>query len=625
MLQTDRIGRFLTNGQEELLLRRFSGADGVNELFDYRVEAISENPNVDFDKLLGTEARIEIERASGGTRYFHGYITDCAWLGTEGNGTVYALTLRPWFWLLGLTCNQRIFHDKSVVDIVEQVFNAHDFARFETKLSESYDPIHYSVQYGESDLAFVCRMLERHGINYHFRHDAGQHVMVLSDDKSGYNSIGSRKYMPVESHFGEIEDRFVEWGGSRRVTTGKVSLLDYNPLSPKAGMDANESGSASHKNASLEAYGYPGGYLNKGAGGKVAKVRMEQARAADAHHRAKGHVIDLSSGAKFTLTGEHPADVIGKEYVCLRASHSFVNNHYASSGAAMSAGYSGEYELLPTSVRYRPERKTPSSRIEGPQTAVVVGEKGTEIDVDKYGRILVKFHWDKKSDISMRVRCAQMWAHNSYGSMFIPRVGMEVVVVFVDGDPEKPLVVGCVYNGANAPPWELPADKNIAGIKTNSTTGGGGFNQLSFDDTKGKELFYQHAQFDMETMVLNDERRDVGRDRTTNIGRDQKETVGRNETKDIGEEEKRTVGKNRKTSVKMNDTLDVGQVLKMTAKQKIELVCGQSKIVMTPTGIKIESVKIDVKAKAQLKTEALKAEHKATATMTIKGGMVMIN
>lgn len=657
---TERVGKLTTPLSDKLVLRTFSGVDAMDDPFEYHIEALSTDPQIDADKLLGDKVTVAIQGYDGKDRYFNGLCTELSWLGTEDNAYVYGLTLRPWFYLLTLARFNQIYHQKSVIDILKEVFGRHSYAKFQDKTSASYDKLHYTVQWDETDFNFASRMMERFGISYYFEHKNGEHTMVLCDGAKSHGEIGGRAYLPVDIATPQAEERFWHLGTAKRVNTGKVKLKDYNHQSSKAKMEGEAAGTAKYKTAKIEDYTYPGGYEQSGQATKVAKLRLEQHQTDHERLAAQGDVLALNSGLVVAVMGEHDGGLDGDEYICVTAHHSFVNNGFSTDGFYEDAAYSADYGLHPKKVPLRPKLKTPLSRIEGPQTAKVVASKNAptqEIECDELGRVFVKFHWDLEARCSMRVRCAQMWAHNKWGSMFIPRVGMEVVVIFVNGDPDQPLIVGCVYNDANKPPFDLPADKNINGIKSNSTLGGGGFNQLSFDDTKGKELFYQHAQYDMETKVLNDERREVDVNRTTTIGKDETRTVKENEihtilknsTWTVKENQTYTVDKNstwtikqnqiytinqnstwtvkqnRNTEVKMNDTHKVGMVWKNEAKAKIEFKCGQSKITMTPASIEIKSIKIDVKATAMLTTQGLKVDHKATAIMTIKGAMVMIN
>ncbi|TRW95912.1 type VI secretion system tip protein VgrG [Paracoccus sp. M683] len=503
--QADRLGRLTTVlGPDVLALLRFDGSDYMNELFEYRVEALSPRGDVDFDQLVGTHASVEIEGREG-PRVFDGIVTRTRWAGVGENGHRYDLVLRPWLWLAGRRKNQKIYHNKTVVQILEQLFA--EYASLgdpavEIKLTENYPLLEYTVQFRESDLDFARRQMERHGISFHFRHKAGNHTLVLTDDVMSHENIGGRPYKSYDGHHQSDGEHFWEWSPERNLTTGAIRLIDYNFKAPSAAMEVDRLGDALHAMGQLESYEYPGDYPDEEAGRVLAKVRMNQERGQDRRNRAKGDCLSLGAGKVFTLTGD-PAPGTGENFLCLKADYSFVSEAYGSGGAA-SDGYSftGNYVLMPDTAPMTSPKRTPQPVVEGPQTAVVVGEG--EIDCDEFGRILVRFHWDLEGAKSMRCRVTQNWAGNGLGGVVIPRIGMEVVVDFIDGSPDKPIVTGCVVNGSNGNIYGLPASKTKSGFKT-KTHEGSGFNELSFEDANGSEKIFMHAQKDMEEYVKDNQ------------------------------------------------------------------------------------------------------------------------
>jgi len=640
-------------------LLRFDGMDGVNECFEYHVEAAAMEPNLDLDNLLGSHMTVELETLKGEPEFFDGIVTECSWSGDGDTGNAYRFTLRPWFWLMSKKFNNKIFQEKSIEQIIQEVFqdfNSDSAGGLVNRLSGNYPRQEYIVQFAESDFTFLTRLMERYGINYHFEHDMGVHRLVISDTADGFSSVGTRRYVGAEGQHVQFEEHFWEWTPHRRLTTGKVTLTDYNFKTPSASMEAHQNGDAAHENGMIESYEYPGVYLDTREGKDYARLRTEQYRARDKHHIATGDTLSLRSGMRVILGGEHENyALVGQEFICTRAMHSFYTGGYRSGSAAGSEHvYVGNYEFAPGNVPYAPERKTPEKRMTGPQTALVTGAGGEEIDVDEFGRIVCQFYWDrlgkKDENSSMRIRVMQPWAGAGWGTLFIPRIGMEVVVEFINGDPNLPVVTGCVYNDENMPPYEQPGDKNWNGIKSNSTTGGGGYNELVFNDTKGDELFRQHAQYDMETKVLNDERREVDNDRSTIIGNDEtrhvkndenhtidgkneylikgteSRTVNGNRTTKIGGNEKLTVDMARETTITKSDTLTAMKDIEIESKTKITLKVGGSSIVMDGTSITLKAMKIEAKASAEMKTSGGGiAEHKAGGMMTVKGAVVKIN
>ena len=548
--QAERLGRLTTAlGSDVLGLLRFDGSDYLNGLYEYRVEALAARDDLDFDALVGTHATVEIE-AHAQMRPFDGIVTHVRWAGVGENGHRYDLTLRPWFWLAGRRRNQRIFHDKTVVEILEELLA--DYAGLgapavQILLSRDYPKLEYTVQYRESDLDFARRQMERAGISFHFRHAVGSHTLVLTDDVLAHDEIGARPFKRYDGHHQYEQEHFWEWAPERNLTTGAVRLVDYNFKKPNQSMEANFLGDAAHAQGQIESFDYPGDYLAQDLGKLVAGLRTEQERGADRRNRAAGDCVSLGSGMRVTLAGDHVPG-LGETYLCLAATHHFVSEAYGSGGQG-SDGYSfaGNYVLMPDTAPMAPPKRTPGAVVQGPQTAMVVGDG--EIDCDEFGRILVKFHWDLVNAYSMRCRVSQNWAGGGWGGMVIPRIGMEVLVEFLEGDPDKPVVVGNVFNGMNDAPYPLPDNKTKM-VMRSQTHQGSGFNELSFEDQAGREEIYMHGQKDHRVMILNDQNQNIGHDRSKTIGHDQTETVGNNKTI--------TVGSNHTETITANKTLSVG-------------------------------------------------------------------
>lgn len=658
---SERIGK-LTAGGIHLGLVRFEGSDGVNRHFAYEVEGIAEEP-IDDDQIIGQHMTVEIDGMDGPV-YYDGVAVEGGAIGTNENGHIYVFVLRPWFYLATHRENFRIFHNMSVDAILSKIFNdyTNHGSHFAFDLSQTYPELEYTVQHGQTDEDFCRRLMERFGINFSFEHSAGSHKMWLTDYNGGFGTIPgtTRDFYPA----GKTNIRgehFTRWNAKRRFTSNAVRTGDYNFKTPTVNLGKDAPGDATHSNSNLERYIYPGVHTNPGEGTKVAQTRIKQLRSQDKHVYAEGNVASLQSGYIVEMVdASEYGHVEPGEFLCTYAEHRFTGQQYGSTELKTTENvlYSGRYELVPKSVEYGPERRSSLHLVQGMQTAKVISEvSGEEIDVDKYGRILVRFYWGESDSKSMRVRVAQLWAQSNWGSFFTPRVGMEVVIIFEEGDPNKPLCIGCVYNDDNKPPYPQPDKKNWNGIKSNSTKGGGGYNELVFNDTKGDELFRQHAQFDMETKVLNDERREVDHDRQTTIGNDEQRDVGNDEAVTIGMNTSWTVGKDQVFTIGNEQTYTIGGNVDWTidgketrsiagkrttevtgtedlkamsdvtieSATKITLKVGASTIEMTPAGITIQSIEIKVSASAMLKTTGTMAEHAGSGMMTIKGGVVMIN
>ena len=540
--QAERLGRLTTElGPDVLVLLRFDGSDHLNDLFEYRVEALATRDDLDFDALVGTHATVEIE-AHEVMRPFDGIVTSARWAGVGENGHRYDLTLRPWFWLAGRRRNQRIFHNKTVVQILQELLS--DYASLgdpalEISLSKDYPSLEYTVQYRESDLDFARRQMERHGISFHFRHAMGSHTLVLTDDALAHEEIGPRPFKRYDGHHQYEQEHFWDWAPERNITTGAVRLVDYNFKKPNQAMEVDRLGDAQHAQGQIESFDYPGDYLAQDVGRLVAGLRTEQERGADRRNRAVGDCVSLGAGKRMTLSGDKVPGS-GETYLCLSASHHFVSEAYGSGGQG-SDGYSftGSYVLMPDSAPMAPPKRTPLAVVQGPQTAEVVGEG--EIDCDEYGRILVRFHWDLQNAYSMRCRVSQNWAGAGWGGMVIPRIGMEVLVEFLEGDPDKPVVVGNVFNGKNDAPYPLPAHKTKA-VWRSKTHKGEGFNEISYEDEVGQENIALHAQKDQRLKVLNNRMKRVDNDQIESVGSNKSIDVGSNHQEKIGGSMNLTVG-----------------------------------------------------------------------------------
>ena len=566
--QERRIGRLTTDlGPDELMLMGFRGHDHVNALFEYRVIAHSKNDNIAFDKLIGTHASVELSTLTGDTRTFDGIVAEARWDGNTEFGYRYELVLRPWLWLAGRRRNQRIFHSMSVVEIIRKVLSDYSglgSPALSVNLSASYATLEYTVQYRESDMDFVVRLMERFGISYYFTHDLGSHTLHLSDDAFDLKSVpgDTREFHPVRLEGADNEEHFWEWRSERRLTTGTVRLIDYNFKSPNTLMGVSRGGSARYAQGDIESYDYPNDYLDQAAGKALVATRLKQEVGQDHRHRASGNVLSMSSGMTVTLKGHPVADSEGPVFVCLSAYHDFAEQAFTSGDGMSDTPYRATYVLTPNSVPLAPERKTHEPKVQGPQTAVVVGEG--EIDCDEHGRILVMFHWDSEGAKSMRCRTSQNWAGKGFGGMVIPRIGMEVVVEFLDGNPDRPLVTGCVYNGKNTPPYPLPANKTRSVFKTDSHQADGS-NEIRFEDAGGAEEIYIHAQFDRNEVTEHCHTERIGVDWSQSVGNNKAIDVGNNHTESIGVNMDQTVGTNKTTTVGTNTTLTSGSNIITTA------------------------------------------------------------
>ena len=484
-------------GEDIFVLTHFEGAEALGELFEFRVEALSERQNFDFTGVIGEHCSVKIN-TYGSARIFDGLLVEAQWLGQRETYQAYRLVLRPWLWMLSHRSTCRIFHEQSVTDIIRHVFEEAGYSDHDLRLTESYPTLEYCVQYNESDFAFVSRLMELWGIYYFFEHQDGKHTLVLCDAMSSHAEIpglATLPYRPVIDQGQRDHELLYQWSSERRFRANRFRLNDYNHEQSNADMVGRAQGAGDYNRSDFELYHYPGRYENRELADRFAKIRLQAEQAADRHSHASGDAISLFPGGKFTLD-PRPRGVEESQFLVLRTSHSLATEHYRSTGGAGGGGeaYYGHYEFLPIDQPFRSPAVTPKAHVRGPQTAVVTD--GAESDPDGHGRILVRFHWYPNRDDSRRVRVAQVWADNDWGACFFPRVGQEVVVDFLHGDPDQPLVIGAVYNDRHQMPYTEPR----SGWKSERN------NQIAFDDTHGAEELYLRAEKDMKVEVTNEQK-----------------------------------------------------------------------------------------------------------------------
>jgi len=617
LTQDTRIANFRTPlGENVLVLARFDGTEGLGELFEYRIEALStkELGDSDFDGAIGRNCSLTL-KSYGGERIFNGVLVEAQWLGLKGVYYAYRLVLRPWLWQLTRTTHCRIFSDKRAPEIIKEVFDKRGFNDFRDALTENYPKLEYCVQYRETDFAFVSRLMEQHGIYYFFEHSADKHVLVLADAKSSHKPVPGHEKTPFIALGGDDRrdrEHIYHWATERRFRTGKVELNDYDFKQPGKKLLVNTKASERYTKSDMEFYDHPGKYTERSDGERYAKVQLEAEQALDYRRHATGDAASLFPGGMTTLE-QHPKDSENIQHLIVRAMHSFVSEFYRT-GADVVPGqvYYGNYEFLKSERPYRSQIVTPKPEVLSVHTAKVVGKEGEEIDTDEFGRIRVEFFWDRDKSFSRWARVLQPWAYKQWGTQFIPRVGMEVVVVYEEGDPDQPLVIGSVYNGDNKHPYKLPDNKTQSGIKSNSSKGGNGYNEYMFEDKKGSELIRMHAQKDYDVTVHHVETRKIGEDGVSGASRDttlltgddvltvatgsQSKTVARNVSQTIGMAKTTTIGMARSTTIGAADTLSVTGPIAITSMANITLVCGASTIIMTPASITIQSPTVQILA-----------------------------
>jgi type VI secretion system secreted protein VgrG len=545
-------------GGESLQFRSMMAHDELGRLFTYELELISDDPALKASDLLGQTMTVHLEQRDGELRHWNGYVTDFSLVGSAGKFALYTVTLRPWLWLLTRTTNCRIFQHLSVPDIVRQIFREHGLTDFEERLTGSYDQREYTVQYRESDFNFVSRLLEREGIYYYFKHLEAKHVLVLSDSYSAHDAAPgceSLPYFPPDPQRTSSMEYVDSWQTSHHLEPGAYAHTDFDFERPGANLLAKLSAPNDHAQSSFEIFDYPGSYTQSRRGEDYAKIRLEERHASHATAMGRTNARPLAVGNFFALT-DHPVEDLNREYLVVSARHE-MRTHDPRSGAEIpdEEVHRCHFSVIESARPFRPACLSQSPIVHGPQTAIVVGKSGEEIWTDDHARVKVKFHWDRfasgDENSSCWVRVSQAWAGSGWGGIHVPRIGQEVIIDFLEGDPDHPIITGRVYNGDNRPPWALPANQTQSGIKSHSTKGGGAnnYNAVRFEDKKGSEQVYVQAEKDMDTLVKNDETRLVKHDQTITIENDREKTVMNNETVTVLGFRTETVAKNESISI----------------------------------------------------------------------------
>ncbi|ATB42649.1 hypothetical protein CYFUS_008128 [Cystobacter fuscus] len=512
---------------EQLKVLRFSGSEGLSSLFEFQLEVACENQDLDFSQVVGKPGVLSLNGELV-PRYVHGIVSRFEQVNEQPRYALYRVTVVPMVWRLHHRHDCRIFQKLDTPAILKKVFETAgvpaDAVRF--SLVNSYEPRDYCVQYRESDWAFASRLMEEDGIFYFFEHHEDKHILVFGDKESALKPIDGVEALPFRRATGGVvqEDHVAHFRRMQEVRPGRTSLRDFNFKKPGLPMEAQHEAEV---DADLEVYDYPGEYQDPGRGASakgttIARLRLEAWQASRMQAQGESDCERLAPGRLFTLQ-EHSREDYNGRWLLTHVSHTGSQPQVMEEESRQGEfSYSNYFTCIPEKVPYRPAPVTPKPHVRGVQTAVVVGPAGEEIHVDEWGRVKVQFHWDRQGKLdensSCWVRVSQLWAGEGWGAMFIPRIGQEVIVDFIEGDPDRPLIIGRVYNGANLVPYELPAHKTKSTIKSNSSQGGNGYNELRFEDEKKKEQFFMHAERNMDVHVKNDSFENILHDRHQTIG-----------------------------------------------------------------------------------------------------------
>ncbi|NOX91000.1 MAG: type VI secretion system tip protein VgrG [Gammaproteobacteria bacterium] len=585
-------------GKDVLLLTSFSGAELVSSPFEFQLSTLSLNLEIKPEDLIGKQITVKIQNEHG--RVFNGFVQRFAFGEIKSSSfREYRLVMMPWFSFLSKTENRRIFQNKNTKSIISQVFADLGFADFDFR-ADGGALREYCVQYGESDLEFVSRLLEEEGYAYYFTHEESKHTLIIVDKANAYDEC-------IETNLtcskGSTPDSEIKhWEHKYEFRKGGWISNDFNFKEPGKKQEVEtKSKSKFANNGKFKHYEYPDLY-DVGSGADLVKVRMDAEEVRMNTITGSSNCSTFYAGGFFKLD-KHDAKSEQGSYTLLSVEH-FASDSSYFSGQNGETGYSNEFSCIPSEVHYRPTQDHKRPEMKGPQSAIVTGPAGEEIYIDEFGRIKVQFIWDREGkndeNSSCFLRVMQAWAGNGWGTSFIPRIGHEVIVTFLDGDPDRPIVTGTVYNGVNKPPY---SSKTQSGIKTHSTKSGSAanFNELRFEDKKGSEQVYIHAEKNLDTMVENDETLTVDKDRTKIIKNDENSTIENDRNK--------TVNNNQTETIKKNKTIDVGKDHKETVQSNMTITINKD-LTESVKGDYIESVTKDYALQA--KTITLQANDKIT-------------
>jgi type VI secretion system secreted protein VgrG len=636
-----------------LTLNELTGTEELGRPFLYVALMSSDTVKGDLLSLLGSNMTVSItQNKEGDKRYFNGFIGNIEYAGLSGGAATYRIELRPWIWLLSHQQDCVIYQNQSPWTIITTVFTNAGFSAGTNYTDNRQNQtgntptLEYCVQYDESSFAFVTRLMEEFGIYYYYQHTNGNHTLVFCDDPNSHPALSSPiAFQSQSTELRTVQDHIWQWSSELAMVPGKFTYRDYNFTTPSADLTVRSSQTATHNYGSLEVYRYPGLYDTTANGTPLANVRIQELTSRRQFTFGTSNSRLLYTGCNFALSNFYD-DAENTSYIIVRASYSVaIGEGMATGGGETRDTFRCSFQAVKATTNFRLANVTPRPRIRGPQTAVVVGASGDEICTDPYGRIKVQFPWDrvgqKNDNSSCWIRVAQIWAGASWGGIFIPRVGQEVVVEFLEGNPDRPIVTGCVYNATETVPYALPDNKTRSTIKTNSSTGGNGFNELRFEDKAGSEEVFFQAQKDYNKVVLNNETVNITQDTTTTVKQGNRSITisqGNNSltvsqgtnTFTIQKDNSLTVnqGNNSVTVSTGNDSLTVSKgnhsitvsagTSTINAAKSITLQVGSNSITIDSSGVSISAATFSVSATGEVSASA-------GGTMTLQGKMISLN
>ena len=641
--------------KDELLLTSFEGDEYISRLFEYKLEVLSSNLDIKPEQLIGEQVVVSLQ--DGINRKYSGYVSHFTFGEIKAdNLRQYTLTIVPWLWFLGKTNNHRVFQDKNTKDIVSGILKDYGFNDFDFK-AQGGKKREYCVQFNESDLHFISRLLEEDGIAYFFKQKNDVHKLILVDKENAYEFCKEKEV--TYSKGNQTESQITQWEHAYQFRKGEWTISDYNFKEPRKKLVISSKTKNKYSGVKkYEHYEYPAMY-DTTLGKELVSIRMEAEEATIDTIAAVSDCSTFYAGGKFTIS-KHAAKSEKDTYIITGIHHRAIDSSYFS-GHEGKSEYGNNFVCIPDKVHFRPLNRHNKPSVNGPLSALVTGPSGDEIYIDEFGRIKVQFFWDREGkndeNTTCFIRVVQPWAGKQWGTSFIPRIGMEVIVNFINGDPDRPLITGSVYNANNMPPFE---SKTQSGIKTHSTVGGtsSNYNELRFDDLKGSEQIFIHAEKNMDTEVehdetitvdndrtktiKHDENSSIGNDRNKSVGNNQTESIAKDKTIDVGENHKETIGKDKtlkiaddhKESIGKSMTIDIGKDLAETVSGKYteevakEYSLDAKSIFMNADDqitLKTGKASITMKSNGDITLSGNNINIKGSGNITIKGSKVSTN
>ena len=577
-------------GKDVLILTGFSGTEGISNLFRYELEMVSEKNDIKFEDIIGKSVTVSMMLFNGDKRYFNGMIS--SFRQTRGSGGTdkqlqlaqYKAIMVPSFWILSRTTDSRIFQNMLPLEIIEKILTEKEIKNYRIDEKEPYVKREYCVQYNETDLNFISRLMEHEGIFYFFEHENGKHTMVIADSAAAHKPCPGQETAQCQVSSGSLRDKDYITGLERTVDIrpDKYSMADFNFKMPATDLKTENDTKLPVGPPGREIYEYPGYYENRKDGDTIANIRMQEEEAMITIISGSSRCRAFTSGYRFELQDHYREDMNKKEYVITAIRHE-AREDVGAGGEKVDAKYENFFSCIPHEGTYRPQRKTPKPRVYGTQTAIVTGPGGEEIYTDEHGRVKVQFHWDREGNkddkSSCWIRVGQVWAGQGWGAVWIPRIGQEVIVDFLEGDPDRPIITGSVYNGHQTPPYALPANATQSGIKSRSSKGGSdaNYNEIRFEDKLGSEQIQVHAEKNMDTTVEADKTLEVGGNRKTHVKGSFTENIDSGETRQVDSGAKETInggmtqkingGERRTINGGVTETISGGETRTINGKQ----------------------------------------------------------